>query len=83
MYNNRGNVIEAFENILPFTDRFRKKESDASDKTLPDFVKVDEKIVEQIKTKVLRAKENNFQATDQQGTIKLFFQTKHLDYLKI
>ena len=62
MYNNRGNVIEAFENILPFTDRFRKKESDASDKTLPDFVKVDEKIVEQIKTKVLRAKENNFQA---------------------
>ena len=63
MYNNRDNVTEAFENgDLPFTDGFRKKESDLSNKTLPDCVEVDEKIVEQIKIKVLRAKKNNFQA---------------------
>ena len=44
LYNNRGNVIEAFENgIFPLKYGFRKKESDASDQTLPDRVKVDKK----------------------------------------
>ena len=43
LYNNRNNVIKAFENrVFPFKDRFWKKESDMSDKALPDWVKGDE-----------------------------------------
>ena len=44
LYNKRNNVIEAFENgIFPLKYGLRKKESDASDQTIPDRVKVDKK----------------------------------------
>ena len=62
VYNNRDNVTEGFENgIFLFKDGFRKKESDASDKTLPFWVKVDKKNFDQIKNKVLRANKNDLQ----------------------
>ena len=40
LYNNRNNVIKAFENrVFPFKDGFQKKESIMSNKVLPDWVK--------------------------------------------
>ena len=45
LYNNRNNVIKAFENgFFLFSDGFQKKESGMSDKSLPNWVKVDKKI---------------------------------------
>ena len=47
------NVIKAFENgVFPFKDGFQKKESDMSDKALPDWVKVGKKRFDQIKNEV-------------------------------
>ena len=44
IYNNRDNVIKAFENgIFPFKVEFQKKESDRSDNALPKWVKVGKK----------------------------------------
>ena len=41
LYNNRDNVIKAFENgVFPFKDGFQKKGSHMSDKALSDWVKV-------------------------------------------
>ena len=47
MYNNKGNVIKAFEDgIFPFNNGFyQKEESNMADKALPDWVKVDKKNV--------------------------------------
>ena len=53
LYNNRDNVIKAFESrVFPFKDGFRKKESDMSDKALPDWVKVNEKRFNVIKNEI-------------------------------
>ena len=39
-YNNRENVIKAFENgVFAFKDGFFQKESDVDDKALPDWKK--------------------------------------------
>ena len=52
MCNSRDNVIEAFQNGgFPLKDGFKKKESDMSDKALPNWVKVDKKRFNRIKTK--------------------------------
>ena len=43
-YNNGNNFIKAFENkAFRFSDRFHEKESDMSDKALPDWIEVDKK----------------------------------------
>ena len=53
LYNNRNNVIKAFENrVFPFKDGFQKKESDMSDKALPDWVKKDKERFNKIKNKI-------------------------------
>ena len=55
LYNNRNNVIKAFENgVFPFKDGFRKKES--------DWVKVDEERFNKIKNEIQKAKNKNLQA---------------------
>ena len=61
MYNNRDNVIKAFENgVFPFKDGFQKKKgSDMSDKALPDCVKVGKKLFDRITNKFQNAKNNN------------------------
>ena len=56
-------MVKAFENrVLPFEDGFQKKESDMSDKGLPDRVKVGKIRLDRIKIKVGNAKDNNLQA---------------------
>ena len=63
LYNNRDNVIRAFENrIFPFKDGFQKKEPDMSDIALPKWVKVGKKRLNRIKSKFQNAKDNNVQA---------------------
>ena len=53
MYNNNNNVIKAFEDeVFPFKDGFQKKESQISDKALPNWVKVDKKRFDWIKNKI-------------------------------
>ena len=53
LYNNRNNVIKAFENgVFLFKDGFQKKESDMSDKALQDWVKKDEERFNKIKNKI-------------------------------
>ena len=43
LYNNRKKVNKAENGVFPFNDGFRKKESDASDKALADWVNVEKK----------------------------------------
>ena len=61
LYNNRNNVINAFENKdFPFKyESYQKEELDVVDKALPDWVKVDKKRFDRIKNKIQNAK-NNF-----------------------
>ena len=57
------NVIKAFKNgVFPFKDGFQKKESDMSDKALPDWVKVGKKRFDKIKNEVQNIENNNVQA---------------------
>ena len=58
MYNNRNNVIKAFENKdFPFKyESYQKEELDVVDKALPDWVKVDKKRFDRIKNKIQNAK---------------------------
>ena len=73
LYNNRNNVIKAFENgVFPFKDGFRKKESDMSDKALPDWAKVDEKRFNKIKNEIQQAKNKNLQARPNRGSALYF-----------
>ena len=67
-YNNRD-VVETFESgVFPFRDGFRKKESDASDKPLPDWVNVDKKRFDEIKSQSRNAKDNNLQVRPKRGS---------------
>ena len=61
LYNNRNNVMNAFENKdFPFKyESYQKEELDVVDKALPDWVKVDKKRFDRIKNKIQNAK-NNF-----------------------
>ena len=60
MYNNKDNVIKAFEDgIFPFKDGFRQNESDVTDETLSDWVKVDKKRFDWIQTKIKMFKNKN------------------------
>ena len=53
LYKNTNNVIKAFENgVFPFKDGLKKKESNMSDKALPDWVKVEEKRFSVIKNEI-------------------------------
>ena len=68
LYNNRQKVINAFKvGIFPHKDEFQKKEPDASDKTLPDWVKVDRKRFNLMKNQIQNAKKNNIQARPKRG----------------
>ena len=67
--NNRNNVIKASENeVFPFKDGFGKKESDMSDKALPDQVKVDKKRFNVIKNEIQQVKNKNLQARPNRGS---------------
>ena len=69
MYNNRNNVIKAFENkFFPFKDGFREKESDMSDKALPDWVKVNEERFNKIENEIQQAKNKNLHARPYHGS---------------
>ena len=61
MYNNRNNVIKAFENeVFPFRDGFqKKKESGTSDKSLPNWVKADKERFNETKNQIPNATNNN------------------------
>ena len=61
LYNNKGNVIKAFEDgIFPFNNGFyQKEESNMADKALPDWVKVDKKRFDMIKMEIQNAKNKN------------------------
>ena len=61
MYNNKGNVIKAFEDgIFPFNNGFyQKEESNMADKALQDWVKVDKKRFDMIKMEIQNAKNKN------------------------
>ena len=68
LYNNRQKVINAFKvGIFLHKDEFQKKEPDASDKTLPDWVKVDRKRFNLMKNQIQNAKKNNIQARPKRG----------------
>ena len=70
LYNNRDNVIKAFENkVFPFSDGFqKKKESGMSDKLLQNWVKVGKKRLDRIKNQIQKAKDNNLQARPERGS---------------
>ena len=69
IYNNRDNVIKAFENrVFPFSDGFQKKESVMSDKSLSDWVKVGKKRFDRIKNQIQNAKNNNLEAKPERGS---------------
>ena len=69
MYNNRNNVIKAFENrFFPFKDGFRKKKSYISDKALPDWVKVNEERLNKIENEIQQAKNKNLHARPYHGS---------------
>ena len=60
MHNIRENVIKAFEDwVFPFKDEFQEKESDALNKKLPNWVRLDEKMFNQIKDQVKKVKDKN------------------------
>ena len=59
LYNNRKKVNKAENGVFPFNDGFQKKESDASDKALPDWVNVEKKRFDRIKNQIQNAKKNN------------------------
>ena len=69
LYHNRQKVINAFKvGIFLQKDEFQKKEPDASDKTLPDWVKVDRKRFNVMKNQIQNAKKNNLQARPKRGS---------------
>ena len=70
LYNNRDNVIKAFENkVFPFSVGFqKKKESGMSDKLLQNWVKVGKKRLDRIKNQIQKAKDNNLQARPERGS---------------
>ena len=69
LYNKRQKVIQAFKRgIFPYKDGFQKKEADASDKTLPDWVNVNKKRLNFIKMQIQNAKKNNVQARPKRGS---------------
>ena len=82
LYNNRDNVIEAFENwVFPFKYGFYQKEwSDVSDKVLPDCIKVDKKRVDRINNETVKMLKINL--LYQEGVVILLMLTIHTNWFK-
>ena len=77
MYNNRDNVIEAFENgVFPFKYGLYQKEwSDVVGKALPDCVKVDKKRFDRIKKEIVKMLKINL--LYQEGVVIVLMLTIH------
>ena len=76
LYNNKDKVIKAFENgFFRFSNGFQKKESGMSDKSLPNWVKVDKKSFDGIKNQIQNAKKIIFKLD--QSMVILFILMNH------